>query len=168
MKNLQLLVYSQNQVLAENIKRILEDTGRYKIRIEKRLVENYAVRWDDGQTFMITENQETYHRKTVPVKNLMAFGNFILDTNFRTLQWKDKEPFHLSCKECKILGDLIENAGNIVNRNFLLYNYWGEISYYKSRCLDVLICKLRKCLSLDPSIAIVNYRSEGLRLTYEL
>ncbi|MDR2057058.1 MAG: winged helix-turn-helix domain-containing protein [Dysgonamonadaceae bacterium] len=166
MKNLHLLIYSKNYTLAENIKKILEETGRYRIRVEKKLVENYAVHWDDSHTFIITGEKERRHKKISPVKNQVFFGEFVLDVNFRTLQWKNQKLFHLSCKETKILAELIENANHIVTRNFLLYHYWGEISYYKSRSLDVLISKLRKYLSLDPSISIVNYRSEGLRLIY--
>jgi DNA-binding response OmpR family regulator len=164
MKNLHLLLYSQNYILAENIKKILEETGKFQIHVEKKLVENYAVDWNDPSTFMVTENKKNYHRKTSPVNHLMVFGDFTLDVNFRTLQWKEQKVFHLSYKEVKILRDLIENTNHIVKRNFLLYNYWGEISYCKSRSLDVLISKLRKCLRLDPSVAIVNYRNEGLRL----
>jgi DNA-binding response OmpR family regulator len=167
MRNLHLLVYSQNYNLAENIKEILEKTGKYSIRIEKRLIENYAVDWDDSQTLMVTKTKNPCHKKTLSAKNRILFNDFVLDVNLRTLQWKDRESFHLTYKETKILRDLIENENKIVKRNFLLYNYWGEISCYKSRSLDVLISRLRKYLRLNPSIAIINYRNEGLRLICE-
>jgi DNA-binding response OmpR family regulator len=118
------------------------------------------------RTLVVTEEKECHQWKVSPLKNLFFFGEFTLDVNIRKLHWKGERHFHLSYKETKILAELIENSGRIVTRNFLLLNYWGEVSYYKSRSLDVLISKLRKFLSLDPSVEIVNHRSEGLQIIH--
>jgi DNA-binding response OmpR family regulator len=166
VKNLHLLIYSRNYILAESVKRVLEETGRYRIRIEKKQIENYLEERTGLHTFVVTEEREHPHWKVSPVKNLFFFGEFTLDVNIRKLHWKEQHHFHLSHKETKILMELIENSGRVVTRDFLLFNYWGEVSYYKSRSLDVLISKLRKCLSLDPSVGIVNHRSEGLQIIY--
>jgi hypothetical protein len=166
VKNLHLLIYSQNYTLAESVKKTLEETGRYRISIEKKQVENYATKDKNDLHALVFPKEREYHPKVSPVKNLVFFGEFMLDISYRKLHWKKQHLFRLSYREVSILAELVENANHIVTRNFLLYNYWGEISYYKSRCLDVLISKLRKYLSLDPSIEIVNYRSEGLQIVY--
>ncbi|MDR2085907.1 MAG: winged helix-turn-helix domain-containing protein [Dysgonamonadaceae bacterium] len=166
MKNLFLLIDQKNYTLAENIKKFLEELGHYQVQIETKLVENHSAEQDNSDSFICIEEKEPSFRKISPIKEPIFLGEYILDMNRRTLQWKDQQFFHLSHKETKILEELIENTGRIVTRNFLLYNYWGEVSYYKSRSLDVLISRLRKYLSLDPSVEIVNYRSEGLQIIY--
>jgi hypothetical protein len=165
MKNLHLLIHSKNSTLAEDIKSTLEATGRYQIQIEKEVTENCATEGNDLDIFIIGETAVPPLQKVSPLKKNVCLGEYTLDVNLRKLQWKDQH-FHLSYREAKILSELIENHGRTVSRHFLLQNYWGEASFYKSRSLDVLISKLRKYLKLDPSIEIVNFRSEGLQIIY--
>jgi DNA-binding response OmpR family regulator len=166
VKNLHLLIYSRNYTLAESVKKMLEETGRYRIHVEKRQIEYCTAMADSNLLPFAPSEEKEYQQKVSPIKKLMFFGEFMLDINCRTLYWEKQHLFHLSYREAKILAELLENTGHIVTRKFLLYNYWGEVSYYKSRSLDVLISKLRKYLRLDPSIEIVNYRSEGLQIVY--
>jgi DNA-binding response OmpR family regulator len=166
MKNLYLLIDPKDYTLAENIKKILEESGHYQVQIETKLIENHSAEQDNLDSFIFIEEKEPCFRKVSPVKEQVFLGEYILDMNHRVLQWKNQQFFHLSHRETKILEELIVNTGRIVTRNFLLYNYWGEVSYYKSRSLDVLISKLRKYLIFDPSVEIVNYRGEGLQIIY--
>jgi DNA-binding response OmpR family regulator len=143
----------------------MEETKEYRIDIEKRQIDA-GNESDLRLSLVVAERKEHYYRKTSPIKNPIFFGEFTLDVNLRRLYWKKEDPLHLSYREVKILEELIENKGHIVSRDFLLRIYWGEISYYKSRSLDVLISRLRKYLRTDPSVEIVNYRSEGLQIIY--
>jgi DNA-binding response OmpR family regulator len=168
MKNLCLVIFSQNGAFAENVKRVLDRTGKYRVNYERRVNENDTVSdYDNYSDSVLLVERKDYSQINVSVtKKSLLFGEFIFDIHLRTLRWKERRLFHLSYKESKILLELIENTGNIVMRKYLLYKYWGEVSYYKSRSLDVLVSKLRGMLSLDSNVTIVNYRSEGLQLTY--
>ena len=167
MKRRPLVIYSSNGKLAQIVKSILEETGDYKIKVESALTEDSGTRSNDVEFIEIDEVEKLCFPKTLPMKDLIYFGEFVFNANFRKLQWKDQQSFILSLKESEILHLLLENAGNIVTRNFILESYWGEVSFYKSRSLDVTISKLRKLLSLDPSISIINYRQGGLVLVFE-
>ena len=166
MKKRPLVIYSSNGKLAQSVKNILEETGDYKIKVKNALTKNSGTRSNSVEIIEIDEIEELCCPKILPMKNLIYFGEFVFNANFRKLQWKDQQPFILSLKESEILYLLLENVENIVTRNFILKSYWGEVSYYKSRSLDVVISKLRKLLSLDPSISITNYRYRGLVLTH--
>ena len=47
-----------------------------------------------------------------------------------------------------------------------LNKIWRDNSYFTSRSMDVYVAKLRKYLSQDPSIEIINIHGEGFRLTF--
>jgi DNA-binding response OmpR family regulator len=49
-------------------------------------------------------------------------------------------------------------------RDKTLLDLWGDDNFFNGRSLDVFISKLRKLLSKDPRINILNVRSVGYRL----
>ena len=166
MEKYPLVIYSPNSRLAQIVKGILEKTGVYEIKVEDTLTEVLITDTDVVETLVVADCRKSY-TKVLTKKNLIFFGEFVFDPNFRTLCWKEQQSFHLLIKESEILLLLLENAGDIVKRDFILYSYWGEVSRYKSRSLDVVISKLRKMLRLDPSVSIVNYTNEGLSLRWK-
>ena len=52
----------------------------------------------------------------------------------------------------------------MLSREIALNKIWRDDSYFASRSMDVYIAKLRKYLSLDPKIEIINIHGEGFRL----
>jgi len=52
----------------------------------------------------------------------------------------------------------------LLSRDVALNKIWRDDSYFTSRSMDVYIAKLRKYLSLDPNIEIINIHGEGFRL----
>ncbi len=58
-----------------------------------------------------------------------------------------------------------ENENRMIPRMEILQHFWpGDDPVFSSRSLDVFISKLRKYLSEDQSVKIVNERGKGLRL----
>jgi DNA-binding response OmpR family regulator len=57
-----------------------------------------------------------------------------------------------------------ENRYDVLDRNYALNKVWGDDNYYNSRSMDVYIAKLRKYLSLDPEIELVNVHGKGFKL----
>ena len=57
------------------------------------------------------------------------------------------------------------NLNQVVKRDDILKQVWGEDDYYIGRSLDVFVSRLRKYFSSDPSISIDNVRSVGFKLS---
>lgn len=70
----------------------------------------------------------------------------------------------LSHRESEILRRLCENLQCVVNMQNLLLELWGDDSFFNQRSLHVFITKLRRKLSGDPRIRIINVRGIGYKL----
>jgi DNA-binding response OmpR family regulator len=92
-----------------------------------------------------------------------------LDLDFeRKIALLDTKPLGLTRKEYDLLALLIQNAGEVVNREALLLRVWGYSSQIRTRTLDVHIRRLRKKLGEHSGIYIetifgVGYRFQPFR-----
>ena len=59
---------------------------------------------------------------------------------------------------------LASNVNTIVKREEVLTDVWGENDYFMGRSMDVYIARLRKKLSMDQSVSIVNVHRMGFKL----
>jgi two-component system, OmpR family, response regulator VicR len=73
----------------------------------------------------------------------------------------------LTRKEAELLRFLCLNKNRILRRDLALKTIWGEDDYFMGRSMDVYITKLRKFLSEDPSVTIVNVHRTGFKLVVE-
>jgi DNA-binding response OmpR family regulator len=70
-----------------------------------------------------------------------------LEVDFKTASaWLDSHRIILTCKEYALLSLLVQNAGEIVPRDALLWRIWGYSPQIRTRTLDVHIRRLRKKL----------------------
>ena len=76
------------------------------------------------------------------------------------------DTIQLNKKENSILYALCAKQGNVVGRNVLLEENWGNLGIVYSRSLDTYLTKLRKYLKNDPSIQIVTVKGVGYKLVY--
>ncbi|HLP13793.1 MAG TPA: response regulator transcription factor [Flavobacteriales bacterium] len=76
----------------------------------------------------------------------------------------DGQTQKLTTKENELLKLLSGNINEMVERNFALTTVWGDDSYFNGRSMDVYIAKLRKYLSSDEGIEIVNVHGRGFKL----
>ena len=70
----------------------------------------------------------------------------------------------ITVKESRILQILAMKKNNVVTRDEIMVNVWGESDYYTGRSLDVFISKLRSYLKNDPSLQIVTIPTVGYLL----
>lgn len=94
---------------------------------------------------------------------VLKVGAFTLNTGAQTLAIDD-EVTELSHREAELLKMLVENANNIVPISDILSQLWGSDTYYNNRSLQVFITKLRRILSKDSTIQILNARGVGYKL----
>ncbi len=96
-------------------------------------------------------------------KSKYQIGNYQFDfPNYELKIGEDKKK--LTKKEAELLKLLCEHQDQVLERELIANMIWGDDSYFVGRSMDVFITKLRKYLSDDPSLAIVNVHGVGFRL----
>jgi two-component system response regulator VicR len=103
--------------------------------------------------------------KKVDIKrpDLISFGNFTFDYPNRLL-CSPSGDINLTKKEAEVLRMLAQNMNNVVRREHVLTDVWGENDYFMGRSMDVYIARLRKKLQEDQSVSIVNVHRMGFKL----
>lgn len=96
-------------------------------------------------------------------KKSVSIGQYEYNPHTYKLAHKE-ESLNLSPRAGEILHRLATNEDNILPRKETLIDLWGDDNFFNGRSLDVFISKLRKQLSLDPKISIINIRATGYRL----
>lgn len=96
-------------------------------------------------------------------KDIYEIGRFIFNSKLRTLTLGDDEK-KLSPKEAQLLELLAINPNALISRELALKKIWGSDDYFTARSMDVYITKLRKFLSVDPSLNIKNIHGAGFQL----
>jgi DNA-binding response OmpR family regulator len=92
-------------------------------------------------------------------------GSLLFDFDKQTLANDDKTVnISLTNKEAELLRLLCIHKNKVLDRNFALSMVWKEENYFNARSMDVYISKLRKYISADPSVSIINERGKGFKL----
>ena len=104
--------------------------------------------------------------KTLPTSDdfEFTFGDFSFNSKLRFLIYKNEEPIKLSPKENQLLRLLVIHINDLLPREVALNKIWRDDNYFTSRSMDVYIAKLRKYLSADDKVQILNINGEGFRL----
>ena len=97
-------------------------------------------------------------------KNIFEISKFSFDFKELSLT-SGKEKHTLTLREAELLRMFCLNLNQVVKRDDILKQVWGEDDYYIGRSLDVFVSRLRKYFSSDPSISIDNVRSVGFKLS---
>ncbi|MCB0446291.1 MAG: response regulator transcription factor, partial [Gelidibacter sp.] len=95
---------------------------------------------------------------------ILQIGHYMFDFTKQTLQFKDEEKLPLTHREAHLLFHLIKNKNQVLDRTLILNKLWGSDDFFNARSMDVFITKLRKKLSADKQIQILNVRGFGYKL----
>jgi DNA-binding response OmpR family regulator len=90
----------------------------------------------------------------------VIIGKYEFDQKNQALKFKNRCQ-RLTLKESNILGVLSKSKNNIVKRETLMLDIWGESDYYTGRSLDVFVSKLRSYLKDDAAIKIATIPTVG-------
>jgi DNA-binding response OmpR family regulator len=96
-------------------------------------------------------------------QNEFTIGKYTFNYTKRLLEIKSKKQ-ELTTKEADLLKLLCINSNDVVDRNFALRTVWQNDSYFSARSMDVYLSKLRKHLSEDPKVEILNIHGRGFKL----
>lgn len=95
---------------------------------------------------------------------VLKLGQYTFDFPKQTLQFKDEPSIQLTHREAHLLFHLIKNKNQVLDRSLILNKLWGNDDFFNARSMDVFITKLRKKLSEDETIQILNVRGFGYKL----
>ncbi len=85
----------------------------------------------------------------------------MFDTKRLTLKDNNKTQ-QLTEKEANLLHFLYTHKNQLLKREQILKNIWGNDDFFSGRSMDVYISKIRKYFINDPKIAIESIRNIGL------
>ena len=92
-----------------------------------------------------------------------SIGSFLFDPLKQMLSHKGKA-IKLTTKESELLDLLYRHHNEILERNYALKTIWIDDNYFNARSMDVYISRLRKYLSKDLSLKILNIHGKGYKL----
>lgn len=94
----------------------------------------------------------------------ITLGNYTFNHPKQSLHCAE-ETILLTHRESELLFHLCQKKNEILDRTFILKKLWGDDDFFNARSMDVFISKLRKKLSKDENIQIINIRGFGYKLT---
>ena len=99
-------------------------------------------------------------------QELFTLGKYVFDANKQLLTSEDKS-INLTTKESDLLKMLCQHPNQVLERNYALKSIWKDDNYFNARSMDVYITKIRKHLSDEPGIQILNVHGKGYKLLRE-
>lgn len=102
--------------------------------------------------------------KSRKIETTYEIGNYIFNTKLKRLELKGIE-IKLTIIENKILALLCAYQNELLTKEILMRDIWGDDNFYNRRSLDVHVCRLRNHLKQDSNIKIETVRGLGYSLT---
>ena len=100
-------------------------------------------------------------------KETIYIGKYVFDYNNQSLKYKE-EYQRLTEKETQLISYLYTHKNNMVRREDILKEIWGNDDFFSGRSMDVFISRLRKYFKNDNSISIDSVRGVGLTFSIEM
>jgi two-component system response regulator VicR len=95
-------------------------------------------------------------------KNTYDIAAYVFDFKELTLT-NGKNTYTLTIREAELLRMLTINRNQVVRRESILHQVWGEDNYYIGRSIDVFVSRLRKMFADEPNVEIENVRGVGFK-----
>lgn len=94
------------------------------------------------------------------IKTIFQLGAYTFDFKIHELKGKGTNKT-LTLKEAELLRCFALSPNELLKREFILKEVWGDDDYFNGRSMDVFISKLRGYLKDDPSLEIRNIHGVG-------
>ena len=95
-------------------------------------------------------------------ENLKALSLGCLQIRFSELVIDDgNQTFHMTPREAELLKYLADHQNELLKREEILEELWGQNDYFLGRSMDVFISRLRKYLQAEPSVSLETKRGVG-------
>ena len=94
---------------------------------------------------------------------VFQLGKYVFNSSKMLLQYGQEEKV-LTEMEANLLKLLSKSKNSLIQREFVLQKLWGRNDFLARKSMDVFISRLRKYLSEDENIKIVNVHGSGFVL----
>lgn len=101
--------------------------------------------------------------KSRKIEAAYEIGDYVFNTKLKRLELKGVE-IKLTIIETKVLALLCAYQNELLTREILMQDIWGNDNIYNRRSLDVHVCRLRNHLKQDSDIKIETIRGLGYSL----
>lgn len=108
------------------------------------------------------KRSKVFTQDTTQENNIYQMGGYTFDFKELTLK-NNVNIYNLTIREAELLRMLSINRNQVVRRESILHQVWGEDNYYIGRSLDVFVSRLRKMFADDNNIEIENVRGVGFK-----
>ena len=108
---------------------------------------------------LIAKINERFESEMLNVDKEYRLGATLFQPNLSAITYNG-DSHSITVRQSEILTLLAENTGCVVDRNYILQQIWGDVSYSNSLALNVQITYLRRLL-FDPSLSIINIKKKG-------
>ena len=125
---------------------------------------NHYIKKPYDFTELIFQIRKALQQTEKPMPAIWTIGSYWVDAAKHQLHCPDKSIKNLSPKEFQVLQKLFANKGQVVTRESLLQEVWGNDSSTES--LNNIITLLRKKLQQDSSIKIKTYSCIGYQFDF--
>jgi DNA-binding response OmpR family regulator len=146
--------------------------------LKEDVLEGFKIGADDYITKPFNSEELLYRIQAIlkrsqksadPIEEQKEFeiGQYNFNYPLRILTYIDgdtKVKDKLSPKEAHLLRMFCIKKNDVLPRSEALTKIWGEDNYFTARSMDVFVTKLRKYLSKDDNLEIVNIHGNGFRL----
>ena len=105
-------------------------------------------------------NRSQKEKKETLELPVLEIGNFHFDVKNQMLRSNDSKKV-LTDKESDLLKLLYNHRNQLLERKKVLKEIWGVADMFSRKSMDVFISRLRKYLSTDESIRIINVHNKG-------
>ncbi|MFT4699289.1 MAG: DNA-binding response OmpR family regulator [Flavobacteriaceae bacterium] len=96
---------------------------------------------------------------------ILPIGKYSFNFPKQQLFFENKESLTLlTHREAHLLFHLYQSKNEVLGRTYILNKLWNNDDFFSARSMDVFISKLRKKLSNDTNVTIVNVRGFGYKL----
>jgi two-component system OmpR family response regulator len=108
--------------------------------------------------------KRTYQAKSKADENFVFhLGSLICDFSSQQVT-HGNSIIALTNKEATLLKLFCHHLNKVLNRDVIQKAIWEDEGYFVGRSMDVFISRLRKILSADPAVSIVNVHGVGYKL----
>jgi two-component system, OmpR family, response regulator len=144
--------------------------------LKEDVLEGFRIGADDYITKPFNSEELLYRVKAVMRRRMkpdenpetqreFKIGDYHFDYALRILTYTpDGSTDKLSPKEAQLLRLFCIRINDVLQRSEALTKIWEDDNYFTARSMDVFITKIRKYLSKDPNIEIINIHGNGFRM----
>ncbi|RKS19164.1 DNA-binding response OmpR family regulator [Flavobacterium endophyticum] len=108
-------------------------------------------------------NRVTVSKSEPQAQTTFQIGKYVFDHSSMELSSGEKKTV-LTHLENELILQLILNKNNVLQRQRVLQDLWGDDTFFNARSMDVFITKIRKHFADDDAISIVNIRGIGYKM----